>query len=509
MTGMTGAFVDATAAGLPVDETDAVDFVVVGSGAGGGTAAQVLASAGHRVVVLEEGPMPEQKRLSPIMHESMRHLFRKQGKMVAFGAATIPLLQGCCVGGTTFVNSAIVWRLPGEVLRRWHRDFGLGDGLPAAALEEAFATIEEDLHVHPVTPAIASRQDELAARGAERAGIAARAIQRNERGCQGSGRCLYGCPHEAKQSHTVNYLRRAVAAGAQVVAHARVGRVLFDGQRAVGVSGRIAGAGAQAGRRFRVSARRGVVLAASAIQSPSLLRRSGLAGEHLGEHFMAHPGTSVMALYPERVDMWRGASQGYEMYGLRDSLGVKFETINVPPEVASARLPGAGKRLAHYLERLDHLAVWAVALRAEAEGSVRPSWLLGDVVRYTLTEGDLGRLRQAMKRLAEMHFLAGAVEVLPGLHGLPEALTSPDQLRLFDEASLDPQTYSMVATHLFGGCRAGRDPARAVVDPSLAVHGCERLYVMDASVFPTNIGVNPQHSIMAVASVAARRLAGG
>ncbi|HEX2568974.1 MAG TPA: GMC family oxidoreductase [Polyangia bacterium] len=505
---MTGAFVDATAEGLPVDETDPVDFVVVGSGAGGGTAARVLSDAGHRVVVLEEGPMPAQGRLSPVMNESMRHLFRKQGKMVAFGAATIPLLQGCCVGGTTFVNSAIVWRLPGEVLRRWHRDFGLGDALPETALEEAFATIEEDLHVQPVTPAIASRQDALAAAGAERAGVAARAIRRNAHGCQGSGRCLYGCPHEAKQSHTVNYLRRAVAAGAHVVAHARVGRVLLDGQRAVGVAGRVAGNGAHAGRRFRVTARRGVVLAASAIQSPGLLRRSGLTSEHLGEHFMAHPGTSVMALYPERVDMWRGASQGYEMYGLRDTLGVKFETINVPPEVASARLPGAGTRLARYIERLDHLAVWAVALRAEAEGRVRPSWLLGDVVRYTLGEGDLARLRQAMKRLAEMHFLAGAVEVLPGLHGLPEVLTSPDQLSLFDEAPLDPRAYSLVATHLFGGCRAGRDSMRAVVDPSLAVHGCERLYVMDASVFPTNIGVNPQHSIMAIATVAARRLAG-
>jgi choline dehydrogenase-like flavoprotein len=502
---MTGAFVDAAAAGLVLDEAD---FVIVGSGAGGGAAARVLASAGHRVVVLEEGPMPEPARLSPVMHESMRHLFRKQGKMVALGAATIPLLQGCCVGGTTFVNSAIVWRLPGPVLHRWHSDFGLGEGLPAPALDEAFASIEEELHVRPVAPAIASRQDVLAERGAARAGIAARAIQRNELGCQGSGRCLHGCPHEAKQSHTVNYLRRAVTAGAQVVAHARVERVLLDGDRAVGVVGRIAGTGAKMRRRFRVRARRAVVLAASAIQSPNLLRRSGLRGEHLGEHFMAHPGTSVMALYPETVDMWRGASQGYEMYGLRDTLGVKFETINVPPEVASARLPGAGVRLAGYLERLDHLAIWAVALRAEAEGRVRPSWLLGDAVHYTLTEGDLGRLRQAMKRLAEMHFLAGAEEVLPGLHGLPEVLTSPDELRYFDEAPLDPRAYSLVATHLFGGCRAGRDPTRAVVDPTLAVHGCERLYVMDASVFPTNTGVNPQHSIMAIATVAAGRLAG-
>ena len=112
-----------------------------------------------------------------------------------------------------------------------------------------------------------------------------------------------------------------------------------------------------------------------------------------------------------------------------------------------------------------------------------------------------------MKKLAEMHFLAGAVEVVTGVHGMPETLTSMDQLAAFDRAPLDARAYSMVATHLFGGCRAGRDPAASVVDPHLKVHGVDALYVMDGSIFPTNIGVNPQHSIMQIATVAARRLA--
>ena len=78
---------------------------------------------------------------------------------------------------------------------------------------------------------------------------------------------------------------------------------------------------------------------------------------------------------------------------------------------------------------------------------------------------------------------------------------------MFDEAPLDPRAYSLVMTHLFGGCRAGRDAATSVVDPTLKVHGVDGLYVMDASVFPTNTGVNPQHSIMSIATVAATRLA--
>ena len=245
------------------------------------------------------------------------------------------------------------------------------------------------------------------------------------------------------------------------------------------------------------------------IQSPNLLRRSGIArdSEALGEHFTAHPGTSVVGVYPEPVRPWNGAAQGYEVLGLRDTLGVKLESINVPPEVAASRLPGVGRRLVGDLNRLNHLALWAVAVRMDAEGSVRPSLLMGDSVRYTPTERDLWRLREGMRKTAELHFLAGATEVLPGVYGMPERLRSVDELGAFDQAPLDPRAYQLVATHLFGTCRAGVDPRTSVVDPRLQVHGVPGLYVMDASVFPSNTGVNPQHSIMAVATVAAERLA--
>jgi choline dehydrogenase-like flavoprotein len=137
---------------------------------------------------------------------------------------------------------------------------------------------------------------------------------------------------------------------------------------------------------------------------------------------------------------------------------------------------------------------------------VRPSRLFGDRIDYDLGEEDVDRLRRGVKRLAQMHFLAGASEVLPGIFGVPEVLRSIDETAALDQAPLDVRAYSLVATHLFGGCRAGRDPAGAVVDPGLRVHGVDGLYVMDASVFPSNTGVNPQHSIMAVATVAAERI---
>jgi choline dehydrogenase-like flavoprotein len=504
---VTAGFFDARAAG--VEPADA-DFVIVGSGAGGGAAARALSRSGARVVVLEEGPRVPTRELGETARASMATLYRNQGKQTAFGRATTPLLQARCVGGGTLVNSAIVWRLPEKVLADWHARFGLGEGLPSAALDAAYARLEEEMSVRPVVEGVtAGRQDLRMRDGAARANLEGRFLHRSERGCRGSGRCLHGCPHEAKQSTAVNYLPRAVEDGAAVYSNASVERIVIERGRAVAVTGRVTAGGAGPRRALRVAARRAVIVAASAVQSPNLLRRSGLGGAHLGEHFMAHPGTAVMGLYPDPVGAWSGASQGFEVLGLRDTVGVKLESINVPPEVTAARFPGAGRRLAAYLERLDHVASWAVAVRAEAEGRIRPSRLFGDHVRYDLTAGDIDRVRRGLKHLSEMHFLAGATEVVTGVYGLPEILRSADELGVFDRAPLDPRAYSMVASHLFGGCRAGSDPGKSVVDPHLKVHGVEGLYVMDASVFPTNTGVNPQHGIMAIATVAAERLAAG
>jgi choline dehydrogenase-like flavoprotein len=500
-----GAFVDAAREGVPGVEPD---FVIVGSGAGGSAAARVLAESGASVVVLEEGPYVDARSLGVSVGPTMARLFRAGGKQVAFGRATTPILQGRAVGGTTFVNSAIVWRLPGYVLQRWHDEFGLAAAFPEAALDAAAARLEDEMSVRSVVEGVnAGRQDLLLRDGAKAAGIAARFIQRYERDCHGSGRCLHGCPYEAKQSTAVSILRRAVADGALVVSQARVDGLERRGGRIVAVRGKVSGDGPESGRRFRLSARRAVIVAGGVIQSSNLLWRSGLRSPTLGQHFMAHPGTAVMGLYSQPVDSWSGASQGFEAYGLRDTLGVKFETINVPPEVTAARLPGAGADFARRLDELRHVANWAVVLKADAEGRIRPSALFGDRVDFDLTSSDLTRVRDGVRKLAEMHFAAGAREVVTGIAGMPETLSSPSQLDAFDSAPIDARAYSMVMTHLFGGCRAGRDAATSVVDGNLKVHGVDGLYVMDASVFPTNTGVNPQHSIMSLAMVAAERLA--
>jgi choline dehydrogenase-like flavoprotein len=183
-----------------------------------------------------------------------------------------------------------------------------------------------------------------------------------------------------------------------------------------------------------------------------------------------------------------------------------MEVIGLPLELAGVRLPGLGAELAQRLGDYSHMAVWAAQVRAGAEGSVTQRWG-GTRITYTPARRDMERFREAVKRLCEMHFAAGAVCVYPGVHGGPPVLRSPDELARLDDLSVDPRAYSMLISHVFGTCRMARTADAGAVGLDGAVRGIRGLWVVDASVFPTNLGVNPQHTIMALAMLLAERIA--
>ena len=484
--------------------TDEADFVVVGTGAGGATAARILAGAGHEVVLLEEGrrlAMGEQPR--ELIH-AMRHAFRDGGTAVARGPTPFPILQGRVVGGSTAINSGIIWRLPEPVRQDWIAQRGLGDLLDEAGLDDAFSRIEAELNIADTAEDVMGGNAKVLRDGATALGFAGKATARNAPGCKGAGRCLQGCPNRAKQSMDVSYIPRALADGARLHQLARVDRVRMEGGRAVGVVGAVLDPDTRRPvGRLEVRARRGVIVAAGAIHTPAILRRSGVKGL-AGEHFMAHPGTAVVARFPGSIGMGHGATQGYQVVFFEKHL--KIESLTLPPEMLAARLPGAGVAWQQRLTDLDHYAQWAVMVRMEAKGRIRPRFGGVDVA-YAPTPRDAETARQGVVLATRMMFAAGAVEVYPWIGRRPPILRSMDEVRLLEEGEVAPRDFHLLGTHLFASAGAGADPKTSVVDPNLEVHGTRGLFVMDASALPTNIGVNPQHSIMGVVWRAAERLA--
>jgi choline dehydrogenase-like flavoprotein len=483
------------------------DYVIVGSGAAGAAAARVLADTGASLAVVEEGPAVATAEFGDRAYSALRRLYRDMGFQLARGRTAIPVMQGCCLGGTTVVNSGIVWRLPEDVWRPWQTEHGLGEALPLEALHQAWDQIEAELSVRPTAPEVAGRNNQLLADATGRMAVSGVPMARYEAGCRGSARCSLGCAHGAKQSMLVSYLPYAAGRGAWLITSARVTHVHFEGERAAGVQGFFQAPQVKRSvAPFTLRARKAVLIAASAIQTPILLARSGVRSPHLGRHFQGHPGAGLAGVFDEPVNMWFGATQGFECDQHRVAGRFKVEALSLPPELLFARLPGAGPAWVKNIAQAGHLALWAVQLRAHAEGAVRRG-LNGTDIRFELEPRDVDNLRRGLCFTAELLFAAGAREVITGVHGLPERLTRPDQVQLLESGPRDSACYSLALTHLFGTARMSVRPRDGVVGPDFAVHGTRGCYVIDSSVFPTNLGVNPQHTIMAIAMHAAGQIA--
>lgn len=488
---------------------DSADVVVVGSGAGGATAARVLTEAGVEVVVLEEGPHVPEADLRRDVWTGMKRGWRELGSQVAEGRSFIPVLQGRLVGGSTAINCAIIHRLPEKIREVWAREHGAGDVLRPDVLDRIFAQIERELSVAEIPADVLGENNRLMVEAARKVGMDANVIRRSVRGCEATARCLQGCPGARRQGMNVTYVPRAVAQGARVYSSCRAEGITQRHGRATGVVGRLRDpVTGRTGAQVEVHARHAVVVAASAIQTPLLLAASGLGRPSglVGRRFQAHPGTAVVGVFDRPIEMWRGATQGAESTHFWDRR-MKFESIALPLELGAVRLPGLGADLVRELEGWGNLAIWAVQIRARAHGRVRRGVFGRTVISYDPTDEDVRTLKEGVKKLVEMMFASGAREVLPGVHGLPERIASPDALSKIDALPDDPGIFHCIATHLFGTATLGADPWTSVVAPDGECHELPGLFVADSSVFPTNLGVNPQHTICGVAWLYAERIA--
>jgi choline dehydrogenase-like flavoprotein len=122
---------------------------------------------------------------------------------------------------------------------------------------------------------------------------------------------------------------------------------------------------------------------------------------------------------------------------------------------------------------------------------------------YKLTAEDARRLAFGIARAAEIHFAAGAIEVYPNIGRVP--VLRPGDLAEFEATAFKPSELRLEAFHPMGTARIAADPREGVCDSSGAVNGVEGLYIADASLFPTSVGVNPMMTIIAFA----KRVAAG
>jgi choline dehydrogenase-like flavoprotein len=494
------------------------DVVIVGTGAGGGTAAEILAQAGLQVLMVEAGPLKTSRDFRAMEElQAYRELYAE-----AFGRATadgaIQIGQGQCVGGGTVVNTTSSFRTPPQTLEHWAGVHGV-KGASAAEMAPWFARMEQRLGIAPW--ALAPNANNAALRdGCEKLGWEWHVISRNVRGCVDSGYCMTGCPVNAKQSMLVTTIPGALAAGATLVHRLRARRLRLEGDRVAALECEALDTDciAPTGATVEVRARH-YVLAAGAIATPGVLLRSGAPDPHgrLGARTLLQVHLATLAEMPQPVEAYYGAPQSIATDEFQwrnppaDAAACKLEANPFFPAGMGTFLMSHGPALAADMRRLPQLQSMLGLMRDgfhedSPGGQVR---LEGEaaVLDYEVSPYLWRGIRHALLRMVEAQFAAGATRARPAHLDSPWYGSWAQARAGIEALPMQPHRVRLFTVHVHGGCAMGEDPRQAVTDSLGRHHQLEGVSVLDASVFPTSIGANPQLSIYGMAAKNAAALA--
>ena len=482
------------------DEVIECDVVVVGTGAGGGVVGKELAERGYAVVFLEEGKLHRRDAFKGNAAESHRSFYRRGG-LAAVGNTLMPVFVGRLVGGSTAINTGTCFRTPPWILDRWCQDLGT-DELTADKLAPYFDRVERELQVETAKPEYLGGIARVVARGCDKLGWHHFPLERNAPECDGQGVCDYGCPTGARRSTDISYIPVALRRGSVLYTQMSARSVIIENGRAVGVRAEtVEGTG-----RLEVRAR-AVVLACGAIPTPMFLQRQGIANssDQVGRNLSLHPCTVVSALFDERIAAFNAIPQGYGCdQHHRD--GILLAGAGAPLDIGAAYFPFSGRRLMDCMEAFDRIASFMVIIGDDSRGRVRLRKNGNPRITYWMGRSDVDRLHRGMLHVANIFSAAGAKRIFPMTMRLPilEGTEGINRLRQLDMKARDP---FLTSFHPMGTARMGLDPATSVVGLSHETHDVRDLFIVDGSNLPGPPNVNPQLTIMALATRAAEHIA--
>jgi choline dehydrogenase-like flavoprotein len=512
------------------------DVVVVGSGAGGSfVAAELAARTGQRILILEKGDFIEPHEFVQRERLMMPRIFDTEFSVLEIFGYEIPtvstaVVSGKLVGGSATINHALAFEPPRPVLRDWRERYGAQFGYED--LEPHLAAIRKLLRIGPVPESQIAGGNLALRRGVQALGLPHHGPTiRNAHQCIGCGFCDLGCRYNRKLTPLNVVLPLAARHGAQVLPNCRVDEVLLEALPGDGRDGRthrVAGVVAQltdsrGGDRQRVVIRaRRVVLAAGPFGSPRILMRSGVPSLRrmkgvelaIGDRFSTHATVSMHGefeepLYPSaatppmgyfvktyEVDAQANADPAihhvrYALEGL----------VNHP--LAYAQLAPYESAESHQalMQRFNQTMTLALMFRDKAVGRVTSRGF-----EYELAEEDHPGWLDALRTGARIMFAAGAQRVFYNSHH-PLIVNAQDDISaVVSPAVVAEQRIQITSGHPMGGCALGGDPRRDVVDSRGRSWDVEGLYVADASILPTSLGVNPCYTVYALGRYIAHKI---
>jgi hypothetical protein len=307
--------------------------------------------------------------------------------------------------------------------------------------------------------------------------------------------------HDALSNDKVSY---------NAYCNCRADSITYDNGIATGVNGTFIDSNGSESYRIRVNAKV-VIVSAGAIASSNLLQKSQIGRQNTGKGLALHPAPFVMGVFDEEIYGNRGIPMSYTCheFGVTNGIekgGFLIESIFLPIFQMALAIPTLGFDHKRMMENYNRYTMAGILSRDESVGKVLISYNGNPKVIYNLSDQTIEDMARGMGILARMWFSVGAKSVITSHRDVPEIMTKADVPKLKDAVRENPNNLMLGSAHPQGGNRMGNSEIECVVDSDCKVFGFDNLYVCDASVFPTALGVNPQLTVMALAAITADKI---
>jgi len=456
------------------------EYIVVGSGAGGGVVAYNLAKVGADCLLIEAGKYHTKETFPRNEADASAQLYWGGG--IEFSAdARMGFLRGKAMGGSTIVNQALVDRFDEVALDDWRAESGV-DFFSLEAMTPYYDQIEEFLAVHIFGEDERNRNAQLFVKGCDTLGYGWHFLHRAQSDCAFEKKndcivCLSGCHRDSKQSTLITYIRQAEQLGLNIRAETMVERIesLGNGYKLYTTS---------QGEQEIFECEK-LILAGGTFGTNQMLLRSGFGNQlpALGKYFSTHPQFMYFSIYDEDINAHKGMFQTVASKDDRfRQRGFKLENVFAGPVSTALLFNGYGSSHAEFMRNYTRITCAEVAVRDENAGELVVDKKGKLIVKKPLTDQDRSRMQDGVGVLKEILAASGAKRVVESPH--------------------------FFGLHMMGGCRMGVNTENSVVNPEFQVHGYDNLYIGDASLFPNAPGINPSLTIFALAQRLSDQLIG-